>query len=108
MIVITLVCVGFGYLVYWSKDWIRQRQEFLKRDNVLTQPPVSVHRAPAGLWIFGEKGEQFIFTLMVDDAPTAKRLFPEATVRLVIMAPAVDPIFDPLLPDELFLPPKAD
>jgi hypothetical protein len=86
---VTLVCVGCGYWVHWSKEWIRQRHGALVSGKVspsmkhmlttLTKGPAV---APAGLWLFGEHG---IYGLIVyrdsgESIDDIQRLFPEAHV----------------------------
>ena len=87
LIVMVLVSAGFGYWVHWSKDWIRQRQEFLKAArnhsmDIITRPSSEEYfaRAPAGLWLFGEEGIWYMLCWEADDAELADRLFPEASI----------------------------
>ena len=84
-VLVTLVCVGFGYWVHWSKDWIRQRHEFKQKllgVSFLDDGPQPA--APAGLWVFGEYGNGSLWFLELNDndLETAKRLFPEAKISI--------------------------
>jgi len=40
LVLVTLVCVGFGWWVHWSREWISQRHEFLEvarhRQDIIT------------------------------------------------------------------------
>jgi hypothetical protein len=78
-VLVTIVCIGFGWWVHWCKEWIRQRHEALERGEVRDVSDFSDHerpRAPSGLWLFGEKGIS-----LIDAGPESTRwseLFPEA------------------------------
>jgi hypothetical protein len=53
--------VAIGVVACWlgyELNWIRQRREFMALPNTLELNPVQAlpGRAPAGLWIFGERG----------------------------------------------------
>jgi hypothetical protein len=83
-VLVTLACVGFGYWVHWSREWIRQRQE--AREEVFALVPLLPEeppRAPCGLWLFGEKGVLEI-RCGTDRIEQLKRLFPEARVKVSV------------------------
>jgi hypothetical protein len=100
-VLVTLVCVGFGYWVHWSREWIRRRHEWLYvqvynkptgrwvpsvRDPPTRPPPP---RAPGGLWLFGEEGAGEI-DCPSEEQERAQQLFPEA-----IVYPVSQPTFSP-------------
>lgn len=93
-VLVTVVCGGFGWWVQRTREWIRQRQEWLttqhynpefgtagiKLTAVPLQPP-AIPTPPGGLWFFGEKGvAQIVVATTIDDQQEAERLFPEAEV----------------------------
>jgi hypothetical protein len=81
-VVVTLVCVGLGGFSWWaqqSREWIRQRRDFLYRQYVKTPEPTL---APSGLWLFGEKGVGVIWCYP-EIADAARQLFPEATIKII-------------------------
>ncbi len=73
----------------WNLNWIRQRREFVHRleldtSDILTLDRFdSVHSAPGLLWLFGEKGVQYILLQSESDFAEARRLFPEARIDRV-------------------------
>jgi hypothetical protein len=84
-VLVTLVCVGFGYWVHWSREWIRLRHEwmiskpgfFIGNDYGAPNPS-----APGGLWLLGEEGANRIYVAK-SDVQEAMRLFPEAAVSVI-------------------------
>src|SRR5262249_37367194 len=114
LVLVTLVCVGFGWWVHRSKEWIRQRHEWLSKTYSLLShtnggdpnwaplqsryallarqvrtPPVNSPAAPCGLWLFGEVGVATVIVVPGDEQE-AKRLFPEATISLYLPIPIFD------------------
>ena len=105
-VLVTLFGCAMGWVVY-SLNWIRQRREFCTRPDaeVLVAANGDYPRAPAYLWLFGEKGRDMIriivdFPRWPEAAPAiptdrkrtveeqalldhAKSLFPEAEVQEV-------------------------
>lgn len=88
-LLVTIACVGFGYWVHRSKEWIRQRHEVTKENWVTMQLSFNWLKegarrpiAPGGLWLFGEVGVSSILVLRCGpgDIPRIERLFPEAVV----------------------------
>src|SRR4249919_3949955 len=79
-VLVTLVCVGFGYWVHWSREWIRQRHEWLAEPHSTGVPLKREVRAPAGLWLFGEEGKGDIWC-QTEEVELARRLFPEAAIN---------------------------
>jgi hypothetical protein len=97
-VVITMAALVLGLALSHSKNWIRQRHNFLNHQMVValehdyTQEgtpywePVS---APGLLWLFGEKGQYSIRLVVVNEVTLAKeyheaqRLFPEAMIMLI-------------------------
>lgn len=109
---ISLLCVAlmvvFGWLEYQIR-WIRQRHAFIARDEmefnsrfwqmwheVQTRlPEVSPLDAPKALWIFGERGRDYVTVLVESESSgtltandkgriqEAKGLFPEAVVATI-------------------------
>jgi hypothetical protein len=85
---VTLTCIGVGYWVHWSKDWIRQRHEALQTIamdmsgpgySYASSTPIDGPKAPWSLWLFGESG----IRIMQCESPhfeQVQRLFPEARV----------------------------
>src|SRR5436305_1616614 len=55
-VLVTLVCVGFGYWVHWSKEWIRLRKEWRDEHRMPMWSEPKVIAPPRGLWLFGEEG----------------------------------------------------
>src|SRR5689334_7091129 len=82
-VLVTLVCVGFGYWIHWSREWIRQRHEMFQNGLVRDiSRPGSRPFAPGGLWLFGEEGISALVILRYDgsDDKLERRvieLFPE-------------------------------
>src|SRR6478609_2019595 len=86
-VVVTLACIGFGWWVQRSREWIRQRRQVLSvADGERHPDAVVIGRevtAPGFLWVFGEGG---VGQLYVDrygrrtSVATIERLFPEADV----------------------------
>jgi hypothetical protein len=77
---VMLACVGFGWWVHWSKEWIRQRHEFL--DEPIPYTGILMPNrplAPWGLWLLGEEGFEAI-QCEEPKVELAKRLFPEAII----------------------------
>src|SRR3954466_12084232 len=87
-VLVTLACVGFGYWVHWSREWIKQRQEEREQQNhwyvyTADRSGKSKWPAPAGLWLFGEEGIESIICFrgtLPDEVDRMRRLFPEAKV----------------------------
>jgi len=88
LIVMAVLAAGFGYWVHWSREWIRQRHEALNNFARELNPPEIVDLsttpmksktriAPAGLWLFGEKGV-WRLSCHSEKYEQVKRLFPEA------------------------------
>lgn len=90
-VLVTLICVGFGYWVHWSKEWIRQRHEALASGAVTdwNPPEDEITIAPAGLWLFGERGVKQI-VCHKEDKELATRLFPESKLTGTYMPPTSD------------------
>jgi len=96
---VTLVCVGFGYWVHWSKEWIRERHEWRAAHphsscgDMLELP---VPTAPCGLWLFGETGDAMM-SLGPQATPATvdevRKLFPEAEVTTYFIIPKGGTIF---------------
>jgi hypothetical protein len=84
----------FGSWVHWSREWIRQRQEWRSKRQVYELDdgrkfPLKLRSgtttAPCGLWLFGETGLLRVVCYRVngeelDSAKEARRLFPEAEI----------------------------
>jgi hypothetical protein len=92
LIIITLVCMGLGYWVHWSKDWIRQRHEWLANhpgqsglntgSSIGLTPPQPP--APLSLRLFGESGMPLVYVMPGDEQLEATRLFPEAVSMVFV------------------------
>jgi hypothetical protein len=82
-VLLTLACVGFCGWVHSSKEWIRQRHEWLAENGYTHIASTRESRAPAGLWMFGEKGITSV-ACAHKDAKLVQRLFPEAHVDAYI------------------------
>jgi hypothetical protein len=80
LLTMIVASAAFGYLVHWSKDWIRQRQKWMNtRGGVNHSVRAEESRAPGGLWIFGEEGAATVAVKPGDEAE-AKRLYPDAAI----------------------------
>jgi hypothetical protein len=89
-VLVTLLCVGFGYWVHWSKEWIRRRNEWRENNLVYELPDggsvmiaIEPTTAPYGLWFFGEVGIAHIRCVCEFDGASERSseailLFPEA------------------------------
>lgn len=100
LVVVTLVCVGFGWWVHWSREWIRERQEWIEQHKGVVlrggwgvKPPT----APCGLSLFGEHGVHIMFAVG-DEEQEARRLFPEA--RVVLNVHVSDALESPYRPPQ--------
>src|SRR4051794_24931694 len=82
LVVMTIVCVGLGCWVHRSKQWIRQRQEWLAnhpgQSGLNIGPTLPQPLAPFRLRLFGEPGMPCIYATPGDARLEATRLFPEA------------------------------
>jgi hypothetical protein len=82
LIVMVLSSAVFGWWVHRSREWIRQRHEWMAeyRESFWMTFNNDQPRAPFGLWLFGEVGRQYI-TVHPAYLDEASKLFPEAEVR---------------------------
>src|SRR3954462_2715909 len=88
LVLVTIVCVGLGWWVQRSKEWIRQRHEWLAnhpgQSGLNIGPTLHQPLAPFSLRLFGESGMPRIYVTPGDDRLEATRLFPEA-VPMILM-----------------------
>jgi hypothetical protein len=92
----TAVAVLVGWVVY-ERDWVRQRHQFLREQELAAGPPspgaavlILLTDAPGQLWMFGEDGYATVDVYVDETAPgaaatidRARRLFPEAMINIV-------------------------
>src|SRR5690242_305171 len=77
-VLVFLVSIPLAWVGH-SLNWIRQRQQAKEANVAKVFPLVGTKQAPAGLWLWGEKGEVTIWCDR-DDDELVKQLFPEAEV----------------------------
>src|SRR4051794_1559792 len=84
-VLVTIFCVGFGYWVHWSQEWIRQRREWRDAhpDSIYLRTLITKQDVapPLGLGLFGERGAVFIWC-QKDDVESIRRLYPEAAIGM--------------------------
>jgi hypothetical protein len=101
-VLVTLVCIGFGYWVHWARDWIRQRHEMFEMNMISDKSPTGGRPlAPAGLWLFGEEGVSSLMMVPgepgIDSGPRrdrAQQLFPEAKFTKYVRPQPKTSVFD--------------
>jgi hypothetical protein len=78
LFVVAFLSVPLAWVAY-SLNWIKQRHSASYYSQDEPNDP-SLPRAPAGLWLFGERGHSSVLPYKATEIERFKRLFPEADV----------------------------